>query len=94
MTKTNYETQDKYHLIEYDGYSMWEKITRVQEYNGHTILTISSYQDCLLYSQIRKHREYRIIFPDGHSTDFSINKRGGNIKELKYWIDNKKILAK
>ena len=83
-----YEVQEKYHLIEYDGYDLWERIDRVQKYKNHTILSVTFHYDSDMERLIR-HRIYRVIKPNGDSFEFYINKRGGNIKELKKYIDLK-----
>lgn len=62
----------------------WEKVTRVQEYRGHKIETVSWHYDEIWDEP---HRDYRITFPSGCVSCFHINKRGGNIKSLKEWID-------
>lgn len=66
----------------------WERADRVQWYKGHKITTITTHDDTHTWS----HREYRILFPDGSECDFRINKRrGGNIKDLKWWIDTRVV---
>lgn len=87
-----YEVQEKYHRIEHDGYDLWERIDRIQKYKNYTILSISFYYDSYRERPI-KHRIYRVIKPSGDSFDFDINKRGGNIKELKEYIDFKERSA-
>lgn len=74
---------DKY--IYNESYFQWERVDRIQEYKGNTIETITSHGD---YANAPNHREYRVTFQDGHTTYFPINKRpGGNIKDLKMWLD-------
>ena len=65
----------------------WEKVTRVQEYRGCKIETLSTHDD---NSDPVYHREYRITYPSGRVTQRVINKReGGNIKDIKQYIDFK-----
>ena len=75
--------QDKYHWNE-ENYQR-ERVERVQNYNGHEICTISTHDDN--HNRYSYHREYRITFPSGRVSNWRINKRGGNIKALKEWID-------
>ena len=63
----------------------WERTDRVQKYRGHEITTVTWHYDNDRYYST--HRDYRITFPSGRVTHFGINKRGGNIKSLKEWID-------
>ena len=63
----------------------WERVDKVQHYKGYKIETISTHDD----SWQSKHREYRVTAPNNHVSYFGINKRGGNITSLKYWIDTK-----
>lgn len=62
----------------------WERIDRVQKYKGVVIQSITYHFD---YHGAENHREYRLIYPDGRTGVFGINKRGGNIKEIKFYID-------
>ena len=64
----------------------WERIDREQTYKGVKIQTITYHADG--YGQ-KNHREYRVTWLDGRESWFGINKRGGNIKELKEYIDFK-----
>lgn len=64
-------------------HSQWERVEKVQEYRGHTIQSLSTHDD----SHTVYHRVYRITTPSGLTSDWTINKRGGNIKELRKWID-------
>ena len=78
------EVQSKYHWNP-ERYQ-WERIDRIQYYRGFEIQTIRTHDDSHKYY----HRAYRVVFPDGHSADFTINKRpGGNIKDLIRWLDYK-----
>ena len=65
--------------------SRWERVDRVQEYRGHKIETVTWHYDNSKYWET--HRDYRVTFPSGRDAIFGINKRGGNIKSLKEWID-------
>lgn len=67
----------------------WERINRTQYYKCFTIQTILHHDDS------HKHygRSYRVIFPDGHNTDFLI-KPGNTIKELKQWLDYRIVSGK
>ena len=76
--------ENKYHYNE-EMYA-WEKIVKVQYYKGTKIESISSHAD---YFNAPHHRFYRVTWLDGHVSDFGIDKRGGNIKELKAYIDFK-----
>lgn len=76
--------QNKFHWNE--EHSQWERVDRVQQYKGHEIATITYHYDWLL-TVPDNHRMYRITFPSGRVSSFNINKRGGNIKSLKEWID-------
>lgn len=63
----------------------WERVDRVQEYRGHKIETVTwHYDDCKYWET---HRDYRITKPSGKVICWGINKRGGNIKALKEYID-------
>lgn len=73
--------QEKYHWNE-DRYQ-WERVERVQNYRGHEICTVSTHDEGWNVC----HRCYRITFPSGRQSMWTINKRGGNIKDLKEWID-------
>lgn len=64
----------------------WQRTDRVQEYRGIKIETITTHDDT---DRPRFHREYRLTFPTGKESYFRINKRGGNIKDLKFYIDIK-----
>ena len=82
MANNKIPMDGKYHWNE--RYYQWERADRVQEYMGCTITTITTHDDSHTWS----HREYRITFPNGEECDFRINKRaGGNIKDLKEWLD-------
>lgn len=74
--------ENKYHWNE--DRSRWERVDRVQEYRGHKIETVSWHYDG---SWDEPHRDYRVTFPSGRETCWGINKRGGNIKSLKEYID-------
>ena len=66
----------------------WERVDRVQTYRGHKIETVTWHYDTdNYYHYWESHRDYRITYPSGRSSAFGINKRGGNIKSLKEWID-------
>ena len=75
---------EKYHYNEH--MFQWERIDKTQIYKGVKIETITSHADC---SNAPRHREYRVTWIDGTESYFRINKRGGNIKELKMYIDFK-----
>ena len=77
------EIQNKYHWNA-ETYQ-WERVDRVQTYRGHEIATISTHDDS--HYNRSYHREYRVTTPSGRVSNFRINKRGGNIKNLKEWID-------
>ena len=64
----------------------WERVDRIQNYGGCKIETVTYHAD---YFGADNSREYRVTWPDGHQSVFGINKRGGNIKELKKYIDFK-----
>lgn len=64
----------------------WERLDRVQNYRGHIIKTVTYHQEGTVGRQ-ENHREYIVEFPSGRVSIFGINKRGGNIKELKEYID-------
>ena len=76
--------QEKYHWIE--ERKQWERVDKIQTYRGHEIATISYHRDWLL-TPPEHHRAYRVTFPSGRVSTWDINKRGGNIKALKKWID-------
>ena len=76
-----YEFNERFH--------QWERVDREQEYRGIKIETLTCHDDHYDYSQRRRWREYRLTWPDGHTSDFRINKRGGNITEIKKWLDFK-----
>ena len=75
------EIQNKYHWNE-DRYQ-WERVDRVQTYRGHEIATVSTHDEGWNVC----HRAYIVTFPSGRQSYFGIDKRGGNIKNLKTWID-------
>lgn len=65
----------------------WERVDRTQDYKGVKIETITYHND---YDFAENHREYRVTYPSGRVAHFPINKRaGGNIKDLKAYIDFK-----
>ena len=64
----------------------WQRTDKVQEYRGIKIETITTHDDS---DKPRFHREYRMTYPTGKVSYFRINKRGGNIKDLKFFIDIK-----
>ena len=73
--------QSKYH---WNGERyQWERVDRVQYYRGHEICTVSTHDE----GWHVKHRVYVVTFPSGKQTYFGIDKRGGNIANLKKWID-------
>lgn len=78
------EIQTKYHWIE--ERKQWERVDKVQTYRGHEIATISYHRDWLL-TPPDHHRGYRVTTPSGSVHVWQINKRGGNIKRIKEWID-------
>ena len=78
------EVQTKYHWNE--ERSLWIRVDRVQTYRGHEIATVSYHRDWLL-TPPDNHRGYLVVKPSGKSSLWTINKRGGNIKELKDYID-------
>ena len=75
--------QNKFHWN--DETSSYERVDRTQEYRGHKIESITYHFEGADYWD--NHREYRVTFPSGRTALFGINKRGGNIKNLKEWID-------
>lgn len=83
-----YEKQNKFHSKDMDGYIVWERVDKVREYKGLIILTITSYIETLI-NRYGRHRFYRVIFEDGHELEFDINKRGGNLKNLLWYLDKK-----
>lgn len=79
--------------MEYNKYTwneefyQWERLERVQEYKGCKIETLRTHDDS---DDPVYHREYRTTYPSGKVTHTFINKRaGGNIKDLKEYIDFK-----
>ena len=69
-----------------DDVTQWERVDRIQEYRGIKIETLTVHPDS--FDSRDRHREYRLTTPDGKVSYHSINKRrGGNIKDLKMWID-------
>ena len=64
----------------------WERVERVQYYNGVKIESITSHGD---WDGARNHRAYLLTYQDGRTALFGINKRGGNIKEIKQYLDIK-----
>lgn len=80
------EVQEKYHW--HSDYYRWERVDRVQNYRGCEICTISTHDDD--HHPLSYHREYRVTYPSGKTNYWRINKKpGGNIKDLKEWIDFK-----
>lgn len=75
-------------LFHMDADHVWHRLDRVQEYKGITILTETVYQDD---RPERKQREYVLIWEDGRISRHQINKRGGNISDLRYMIDNRSL---
>ena len=70
-----------------EEYQEWQRVDRVQEYKGCIIETLSTHDDS---SNPIYHREYRTTYPSGKVVYTRINKRaGGNIKDLKLYIDFK-----
>lgn len=67
----------------------WERRDRVQEYKGVKIETIHAHMDVDYGDRNYPTRFYRITFKNGHVWDATINKRGGNIKSIKDYIDFK-----
>lgn len=68
-----------------ERYYQWERVNRVQEYRGCKIETLSVHDDS---DDPVYHREYRTTYPSGKVVYTRINKReGGNIKDLKEYID-------
>ena len=65
------------------------RVDKVQEYKGIKIETLTTHGDYFNTRNIRNHRSYRLTYPDGRTSTFPINKRGGNIKNLKEYIDFK-----
>ena len=76
--------QNKYHWNE-DRFQ-WERVDRVQEYKGHEIATITYHADWVLTIP-DNHRAYVVTCPSGRQFYYGIDKRGGNIKKLKEYID-------
>ncbi len=74
--------EEKYHWKQ--DRRRWERVDRVQEYRGHKIETVSWHYDGE-YSE--SHRDYKLTTPSGQVSCWHINKRGGNIKALKEWVD-------
>lgn len=66
----------------------WERVDSIREYKGCIIELITFHHDWLLKVP-ENHREYKITFPDGHSSFFGSLKRGGDLKSLKDFIDFK-----
>lgn len=65
----------------------YERIDRTQEYKGCKIETLSTHNDS---DNPTFHREYRLTYPSGRVSYWTINKRkGGNIKDIKEYIDFK-----
>lgn len=64
----------------------WERVERVQEYKGCKIETLSTHND---RDNPHYSRAYRVTYPSGKVSYWTINKRGGNIKNLKEYIDFK-----
>ena len=64
----------------------WERLEKVQEYRGHKIESITYHREWLLEVP-DNHRAYRVTFPSGRVSYWDINKRGGNIKAVKEYID-------
>lgn len=76
--------QEKYHWNE--KHFQWERIDHVQQYKGYEIQTVSTHDDNHNYWSY--HRHYWVICPTGRTFMWGINKRGGNIKNLKSHIDD------
>ena len=74
----------KYHYNA-DMYA-WERADREQYYRGIRIVSVTSYLDGRPHNH---HRFYELTWPNGKQAIFGINKRGGNITEIKEWIDFK-----
>ena len=70
-----------------EEFYQWERVERVQEDKGCKIETLRTHDDS---DDPVYHREYRTTYPSGKVTHTFINKRaGGNIKDLKEYIDFK-----
>lgn len=67
----------------------YERVDRVQEYKGIKIETLTTHGDYYNPKDRHNTRSYRLTYPDGRTSLFPINKRGGNIKNLKEYIDFK-----
>lgn len=67
---------------------LWERVESVREYKGCIVELITWHRDWTL-NVPRNHREYKVTFPDGHSSMFGSIKRGGDLKSLLYYIDLK-----
>lgn len=78
--------QEKYHWNE--DRAQWERVDKVQTYRGCEIATVSYHRDWVL-TPPDNHRGYLVTYPSGVQHTWPINKRGGNIKRLKEWIDFK-----
>lgn len=75
----------KYHWNE-EMYE-WERADKEQWYKGCRIVTVTSHQEMDHLGRIYNHRFYEITTPDGHVGQIGINKRGGNIVNVKQLID-------
>lgn len=69
-----------------EQYHHWERVERVQEYKGCKFESMRIHDDS---DDPHYSREYRITWPSGKVNYWTINKRGGNIKALKEYIDFK-----
>lgn len=74
----------KYHYN--PEYFTMERADREQTYKGVRIVSVTSYVEG---DYAHRHRYYEITYPNGKVTIIGINKRGGNITELKDYIDFK-----
>ena len=89
MKKTLETTSPKDGLFHHnDELYRWERVDSIREYKGCIIELITFHHDWLLKVP-ENHREYKITFPDGHSSFFGSLKRGGDLKSLKDYIDFK-----
>lgn len=64
----------------------WERLDHVQKYRGHVIKTVTWHRDHLI-DRVDNHREYIVTCPSGRVMIWPIDKRGGNITDLKAYID-------
>lgn len=63
-----------------------ERADREQHYKGVRIVSVTSYTEG---DYDHKHRYYEVTYPNGDVSMWGINKRGGNITDLKAYIDFK-----